>query len=407
MLDNSGGSSKALTFIFCTVLIDVTGLGIIIPVLPQLIQEISGLGLSKASQLAGFMGSSFSLMLFFFAPIMGGLSDRYGRRPVLLLSLFGFGLDYILQAFAPTIMWLFIGRVLAGITGSSFSVAASYIADVSEPDKRAQNFGLLGAAFGLGFIIGPAIGALLGQYGLRIPFFGAAFLAFCNLGFGYFVVPESLKLENRRPFDWKRANPFGTLRVLSQYPMLKGFILTLFLVYIAHYSLQSTWSFYTMEKFQWDAKMIGISLSVVGLMAAIVQGGLTRIIIPRIGHKKSILIGLSIAMCGYLAFALAPEGWMMFAITVPFAFSGLANPAIQGLVSNQVPKNAQGELQGGLTGLMGVTAIIGPLLMTNLFSYFTGKSALIYFPGISFFVACLLVFTGILFVLKTLSQIQS
>jgi MFS transporter, DHA1 family, tetracycline resistance protein len=288
MLDNSGGSSKALTFIFCTVLIDVTGLGIIIPVLPQLIQEISGLGLSKASQLAGFMGSSFSLMLFFFAPIMGGLSDRYGRRPVLLLSLFGFGLDYILQAFAPTIMWLFIGRVLAGITGSSFSVAASYIADVSEPDKRAQNFGLLGAAFGLGFIIGPAIGALLGQYGLRIPFFGAAFLAFCNLGFGYFVVPESLKLENRRPFDWKRANPFGTLRVLSQYPMLKGFILTLFLVYIAHYSLQSTWSFYTMEKFQWDAKMIGISLSVVGLMAAIVQGGLTRIIIPRIGHKKSI-----------------------------------------------------------------------------------------------------------------------
>ncbi len=402
-----GSQSKALTFIFLTVLIDVTGLGIIIPILPQLIQELSGLGLSEAGQLAGWMGSSFSLMLFFFAPVMGGLSDRFGRRPVLLLSLFGFGLDYVLQGFAPSIIWLFAGRILAGITGSSFSAAASYIADVSEPDKKAQNFGLIGAAFGLGFILGPAIGAILGQYGLRIPFFGAAFLAFCNLTFGFFVLPESLKPENRRAFDWKRANPFGTLKVLSKYPMLKGFILTLFLVYIAHYSLQSTWSFYTMEKFNWDAKMIGISLSVVGLMAAIVQGGLTRIIIPKLGNKKSILLGLSVAMVGYLGFAFAPFGWMMFAITIPFAFSGLANPAIQGLVSNQVPRNAQGELQGGLTGLMGVTAIIGPLLMTYLFSHFTSKTALIYFPGISFFVACILVLTGILFVLKTLSQIQS
>ncbi len=407
MEESTGHHPKALTFIFLTVLIDVTGLGIIIPVLPQLIQQISHLGLSDASKLAGLMGSSFSLMLFFFAPIMGGLSDKYGRRPVLLLSLFGFGLDYVLQGFAPSITWLFIGRILAGITGSSFSTAASYIADVSHPDKKAQNFGLIGAAFGLGFIIGPAIGALLGNYGLRVPFFGAAILALCNLTFGFFVLPESLKPENRRPFEWKRANPFGTLKVLTQYPILRGFILTLFLVYVAHYSLQSTWSFYTMEKFHWDAKMIGISLSVVGIMAAIVQGGMTRILIPKLGNKKSILIGLVLAMTGYLAFSFAPAGWYMFAITVPFSFSGLAGPAIQGLVSNQVPRNAQGELQGGMTGLMGVTAIIGPLMMTNLFSYFTGKSAIIYFPGISFFVACILVLTGIIFVLKTLAQIES
>lgn len=402
-----GNQSKALSFIFLTVLIDVAGLGIVIPVLPQLIQEISGLNLSEASKLSGWMGSSFSLMLFLFAPIMGGLSDKYGRRPVLLLSLFGFGLDYILQGFAPSIAWLFAGRIIAGITGSSYSTAAAYIADVSPPDKKAQNFGLIGAAFGLGFIIGPAIGALLGQYGLRIPFFGSAVLALCNLIFGYFVLPESLKPENRRNFDWKRANPFGTLKVLMQYPILKGFILTLFLVYIAHYSLQSTWSFYTMEKFKWDAKMIGISLSVVGIMAAIVQGGLTRILIPKLGNKKSILMGLILAMTGYLAFAFAPVGWMMFAITIPFSFSGIAGPAIQGLVSNQVPQNAQGELQGGMTGLMGVAAIIGPFLMTNLFSYFTKESAIIYFPGISFFVACILVLTAILFVLKTLSKIQT
>ena len=404
MEESTGHHSKALTFIFLTVLIDVIGLGIVIPVLPQLIQQLSGLGLSDASRLSGWMGSSFSLMLFFFAPVMGGLSDKFGRRPVLLFSLFGFGLDYVLQGFAPTITWLFIGRIIAGITGSSFSTASSYIADVSHPDKKAQNFGLIGAAFGLGFIIGPAIGALLGQYGLRVPFFGSAVLAMCNLIFGFFVLPESLKPEHRRNFEWKRANPFGTLKVLTQYPILKGFIFTLFLVYIAHYSLQSTWSFYTMEKFHWDAKMIGISLSVVGLMAAIVQGGMTRILIPKLGNKNSILLGLILAMTGYLAFAFAPVGWVMFAITVPFSFSGLAGPAIQALVSNQVPKNAQGELQGGLTGLMGVCAIIGPLLMTNLFSYFTGKTTIIYFPGISFFVACILVLTAILFVFKTLSK---
>ncbi|HEX5625175.1 MAG TPA: TCR/Tet family MFS transporter [Saprospiraceae bacterium] len=407
MTEEPKQNSKALSFIFLTVLIDVTGLGIIIPVLPQLIQELSGKGLSEASQIAGWMGSSFSLMLFLFAPVMGGLSDQFGRRPVLLFSLFGFGLDYLLQGFAPSLAWLFVGRILAGVTGSSFSAASSFIADVSPAEKKAQNFGLIGAAFGLGFILGPAIGAFLGNYGLRVPFFGSAVLAFMNLAFGFFVLPESLKPENRRPFNWKRANPVGTLKVLLQYPILRGFIATLFLVYIAHYSLQSTWSFYTMEKFQWDAKMIGISLSVVGLMAAIVQGGLSRILIPRLGNKRAIMTGLTIAMLGYLAFAFAPAGWVMIAITIPFSLSGLAGPAVQGLISNQVPQNAQGELQGGLMALMSVTAIIGPLLMTHLFSRFTAPSAMYYFPGMPFLTSFVLVMTGILFILKPLSRIHT
>lgn len=400
-------SKKALSFIFLTVLIDVTGLGIIIPVLPELIQLLSGKSLAEAGSLAGWMASSFSLTLFLCAPIMGGLSDQFGRRPVLLLSLFGFGLDYLLQAFAPTIGWLFLGRIFAGALGSSFTTAAAYIADVSTAEKKAQNFGLIGAAFGLGFIVGPALGGLLGDYGIRIPFYGAAVLAFMNLLFGFFVLPESLQMSNRRPFSWKRANPLGTLQVLFKYPVLKSFILSLFLVYVAHYSLQSTWSFYTIEKFDWDSKMIGLSLTVVGLMAAIVQGGLTRILIPKWGNKKSILFGLTIGMVGYMAYAFAGSGWMMFVITIPFALSGIAGPSIQGLISNQVPANAQGELQGGLTGLMSITAIIGPLLMTKLFSDFSNRSNVIYFPGASFFMASVLVFAGIILILKPLSKINT
>lgn len=399
--------SRALTFIFITVLIDIIGLGIIIPVLPQLIQELTGETLGAASSISGWMSFVFSSALFFCAPILGGLSDRYGRRPVLLFSLFGFGIDYILQAYAPSIFWLFVGRFLAGVTGSSFTTATSYIADVSPPDKKAQNFGLIGAAFGLGFIVGPSLGALLGQYGTRIPFFAAAFLAFSNLIFGYFVLPESLAQANRRAFDWRRANPLGTFKVLFKYPVFKIFLLTLFLIYIAHYALQSTWSFYCIGKFGWDAKMIGISLAVVGLMVAIVQGGLTRIIIPRLGSKKSIYTGLIISMLGYIAFAFASEGWMMFAITIPFAFGGLTSPTVQGLISNQVPVNAQGELQAGITGLMSLSAIIGPLIMTGLFSYFTRLHAKIYFPGAPFLVAGLLVFAGILLILKPLSKLES
>lgn len=389
---------KSLVFIFITVLIDVTGLGIIIPVLPDLIKELSGRDISSAAQLSGYMSAAYSILLFLCAPIMGALSDQYGRRPVLLLSLFGFGLDYIFQGFASSIAMLFVGRVIAGITGASYSTAAAYISDVSEPEKKAQNFGLIGAAFGLGFIIGPALGALLGHYGLRVPFFGSAALALLNLLFGIFVLPESLDIKNRRQFDWKRANPFGTFRVLFQYPVLRGFLLILFLSYLAHFSLQSTWSFYTIEKFKWNHDMVGYSLACVGLMTAIVQGLLTRILIPKLGTKNSIYIGMATAMFGYLSYALAPSTLFMFLTIIPFAFSGLAGPAIQGLVANQVPKNAQGELQGGMTSLMGLSAIVGPLMMTNLFRFFTKDSqSNYYFPGAAFMMAfCLVLIAAIL-----------
>ena len=401
-----GANPKALTFIFITVLIDVIGLGIVLPVLPQLIQELTGKSLSEAGTISGWMTFAFSSALFICSPIMGGLSDRFGRRPVLLFSLFGFGMDYLLQAFAPSILWLFIGRTVAGITGSSYSTAGSYIADVSPADKKAQNFGLIGAAFGLGFIIGPSLGAILGNFGTRMPFFAAASLALINVLFGFFVLPESLKPENRRAFDWKRANPFGTFRVLFRYSILKSFLLTLFAVNIAHQALQSTWSFITIEKFNWDAKMIGLSLTMVGLMVAIVQGGLTRLLIPRLGTRNAIFTGLTISMCGYFAYAFASDGWMMFAITIPFAFGGLAGPSIQGLVSNQVPVDAQGELQGGITGIISMAAIVGPLLMTRIFSMFSIHNSDYYFPGAPFFTAGILVFAGIILILKPLSKIE-
>ncbi len=395
--------NKAFVFIFLTVLIDVTGLGIIIPVLPELIKELTGSSLSDASSYAGWMAMTYSMMMFVFAPVMGGLSDQYGRRPVLLLSLFGFGLDYLLQGFAPNIFWLFTGRLLAGVTGASFSTAAAFISDLSTPEKKAQNFGMIGAAFGLGFIIGPLIGAFLGTMGTRAPFFGAAALAFANLVFGYFTLPESLKIENRRKFSWKRANPMGTFRVLGRYPVLRKFVVVLFFMYLAHYSLQATWPFYTMHKFSWGHREVGFSLAFVGLMMAIVQGGLTRILIPRLGPVRSIYIGMSIALVSYLSYAFASAGYQMYIIMFVFSISGIAGPSIQGMVANQVPADAQGELQGGLTALMSVTAIIGPLLMTQLFHLSTRPGQQFQFPGAPFFMAFLLVLVSLLLVRKPIA----
>ena len=371
----------AVGFIFVTLLIDVIGFGIIIPVIPKLITHLTGDTLSHASRVGGWLMFAYALMQFICAPILGGLSDRYGRRPILLLSLFGFGIDYIFQAYAPTIEWLFVGRILAGILGSSFTTASAYIADVSTPEKRAQNFGLIGAAFGMGFIIGPAIGGLLGQYGPRTPFLAAAALALINWLYGLLILPESLDPENRREFSWKRANPVGTLLQLRKYPVIIGMVGSLVLLYIAAQAVQGAWSYYTMEKFQWDERMVGISLSFVGLITAIVQAGLIRIIIPKLGQERGVYVGLGLYSLGFLLFAFATKGWMMFAFLIPYCLGGIAGPSLQGLISNQVPANVQGELQGGLTSLMSVTSIIGPVLMTGIFSYFTSPGAPIYFPG--------------------------
>ncbi len=392
----------AVGFIFITLLIDVMGFGIIIPVLPDLIRELTGQGYSEASRTGGFMLAAFAVMQFIFSPILGGLSDKFGRRPVLLFSLFGFAIDYLILAFAPTIAWLFIGRIIAGITGASFTTASAYIADVSPPEKRAQNFGMIGAAFGLGFIIGPAIGGLLGEFGSRIPFFVAAGLTFLNWLYGYFILPESLPKENRRKFEWRRANPVGTLLKIFSYPAIRGLIVSMVLIYVAAHAVQSNWNFFTMYRFGWSEGMVGLSLSVVGVLIAIVQGGLIRLIIPRIGMKKSVYAGFIFNALGFILFAFATEGWMMFAILSVYCLGGIAGPALQGIISSQVPPNEQGELQGGLTSLMSATTIFGPVLMTNLFATFTADQAPFYFPGAPFFAGALLTIASVIVVLSTL-----
>jgi MFS transporter, DHA1 family, tetracycline resistance protein len=384
----------ALGFILVTVLIDIIGLGIIIPVLPALIRELIGGDLSQASAIGGWLMFSYAVMQFLCAPILGNLSDRFGRRPVLLMSLFGFGLDYILLAVAPTIGWLFVGRILAGITGASITTASAYIADISNPDKRAQHFGLMGAMFGLGFIIGPLLGGVLGQWGSRVPFMVSAGLAFMNWLYGYFVLPESLPAERRRPFDWKRAHPFGSLKQLRKYPAISSLVLSLSLVYIAIHAVQTTWSYYNMGKFGWDERMIGYSLAFVGFLVAIVQGGLIRFIIPKFGAKRSLLAGLTMHATGLMLFAFATRGWMMFAFSLVYCVGGIAGPALQSIISGQVPPNEQGELQGSLTSLMSLTSIIGPLLMTNLYAWFTRPGAIVFFPGAPFLMGSLLFLAG-------------
>lgn len=394
----------ALGFIFVTLLIDVTGFGIIIPVLPKLISEMIHGNLSEASVYGGWLLFAFSVMQFLFSPVMGNLSDRYGRRPILLIALFGFGLDYILLAVAPNIGWLFVGRILAGITGASFTTASAYIADISTPEKRAQNFGMIGAAFGLGFIIGPVLGGILGQFGSRVPFYAAAGLTFINWLYGFFILPESLDKAHRRPFEWKRANPVGSLLQLKKYPVIAGLVGSLICVYIAAHAVQSTWAYFTMEQFKWSEAMVGYSLGVVGVLIAVVQAGLVRVITPKLGQKNSVYVGLALYMLGLALFAFASASWMMYAILIPYCLGGICGPALQGILSNQVPANEQGELQGALTSLMSVTSIVGPPLMTNLFARFTANDAPVYFPGAPFLAGALLMIVSIVLAVRSLSS---
>ena len=380
----------ALGFIFITLLIDVTGLGIIIPVIPKLITQMIHGNLSLASEYGGWLTFMYAIMQFLFAPVIGNLSDKFGRRPVLLFSLLGFGIDYLFLAFAPSIGWLFIGRAIAGITGASFTTATAYIADISTPEKRAQNFGLVGVAFGIGFIIGPVLGGLLGQFGTKIPFFAAAGLSLLNCVYGFFVLPESLSKENRRPFEWRRANPLGSLLFIKQYSSIIGFVIAFALLYIAGQATQSTWTYYTMYKFNWNEKWVGYSLGFVGLTVAIVQGGLIRVIIPKLGQEKSVYVGLLLYCLGFTLFAFASQGWMMFAFMIPYALGGISGPSIQGLISTKVPANEQGEIQGALTSIMSATGILGPLIMTGLFAYFTREHAPIVFPGAPFLLGAIL-----------------
>ncbi len=381
----NSGKSPAVGFIFITLLIDVIGFGIIIPVLPKLLAEMNHISINEASKYGGYLLFSFAFAQFLFSPVMGNLSDQYGRRPVLLFSLLGFGIDYLILAFASNYSWLLAGRIIAGITGASFTTAAAYIADVSTPENRSKNYGMIGAAFGLGFVIGPLMGGLLGQLSLRAPFYAAALLSFLNLCYGYFVLPESLSKELRRPFSWKRANPLGTLRQLGRYKQIAWLLVAYFMLYLGSHAVQSTWNYFTMYHFQWSEAMVGFSLAFVGVLAGVVQAGLAQRAANNLGIGRSVYLGFAMYTIGMFLFAFANASWMMYVFLIPYCFGGIAMPNLQSLMVGKVPANEQGELQGGLTSLMSVTTIIGPILMTNIFYTFTRSDAPIVFPGAAFF----------------------
>ena len=397
----------AVGFIFITVLLDVIGWGIIIPVIPNLIKELINGDISEAAKYGGWLTFAYAITQFIFAPVIGNLSDKYGRRPVLLTSLFAFSLDFLLLAFAPTITWLFVGRILSGITGASFTTASAYIADVSTHENRAKNFGLMGAAFGLGFIIGPVLGGLLGQFGTRIPFIAAAILCMLNFLYGYFILPESLDKDKRRPFELKRANPIGAFLHLKKYPNLIGLVLAIFILYVGSHAVQSNWSYFTMYQFNWTEKMVGISLGVIGLLVGIVQGGLIRWINPKIGNVKSIYFGLALYTIGMFLFAFATESWMMFVFLIPYCLGGIAGPALQAVVSEQVDPTEQGEIQGTLTSLMSASSIVGPPMMASVFYYFTHDEAPFLFPGAPFVLGGILMLISTILAFRTLKKNHS
>jgi|TARA_Y100000310_G_scaffold302039_2_gene339022 DHA1 family tetracycline resistance protein-like MFS transporter len=387
---------RALAVIFTTVLLNSIGFGIIIPVMPQLVMEVSGEGLSQAAMYGGWLMFSYAIMQFFFAPVLGNLSDRFGRRKVLLLSLVAFSLDYLVMGWAPNLAWLFAGRIIAGIAASTNSIANAYIADISPPEERPQNFGLLGAAFGVGFIVGPVIGGLLGEFGSRTPFFAAAALGMVNFLFALFVLKETLPLAERRPFDLARANPLGAVMQLKTTPILLGLVATVFVFNLGHFVMPATWSYFTIERFDWSPREIGYSLGFVGCLMVFVQGYLTRVVIPKIGAPSAAYLGLTCALISFVGYSFAPFGWMMYVAMVPGAMSGLTMPALQGIMTSQVAASNQGELQGAISSASGLTAVLGPPLMTGLFSYFSSATSVLYFPGAAFMCAALLTLISII-----------
>jgi DHA1 family tetracycline resistance protein-like MFS transporter len=391
----------AIIFIFITLVLDIIGIGLIVPILPKLVESFQGGDVVAASHTYGALAALYSLMQFVFAPLLGSLSDRFGRRRVILVSLFGSGLDYFLLSVAPNLGWFFVGRVIAGITGANIAAASAYIADVSPPEKRAGNFGLIGAAFGIGFIAGPALGGLLGDIKLRLPFFVAGGLTMLNWLYGCFILPESLAPENRRAFSWGRANPVGSLLALRQHPIAFGLAGTHFLINVAHQALPSTWVLYTSYRYNWNAKQVGLSLAVVGLMAGIVQGGLTRFVVQKLGERKTAAFGMFVAVLSFIGYGLATQGWMIYAILFAGSIGGVMGPAVQGLISRNVGADEQGGVQGSLASLASIAGIIGPPIATGLFAHFISENARVELPGAAFFFSATLVFFALLLALRS------
>ncbi|KAA5542183.1 TCR/Tet family MFS transporter [Roseiconus nitratireducens] len=389
------GRKAGVLFIWLTLFIDILGIGIVIPVLPGVVQEILGANESVAALYYGVIVASYATMQFLFAPIIGALSDRFGRRPVLLASLFGLGIDFIIQGLAHTIELLFVARLLSGIMGGSITTGNAYIADVSDDDNRARNFGLVGAAFGLGFIIGPALGGLLSGVWLRLPFFAAAALALVNWLYGYFVLPESLPPEKRKPFSLRNANPLGSVKALRRYPFVAGLAVVFLLKAFAQRGLENVWVLYTKAKFDWNEMANGYFLAWVGLTATIVLGGLVRPTVNRFGERRVLLVATLISTVSFLGYGLADQGWILPVIATFGALGGLASPAIQSLVTSTVDDSEQGTIQGALTSLQGLTSIAAPLVFTTgLFRYFTRAEAPVRFPGAPFLLGALLIFVA-------------
>lgn len=394
--DRSRVPRGALAFLLATVLINTIGFGILIPVTPALIASLTGDGIEQAAAWGGSLMFVYAFTQFLFAPIMGNLSDRFGRRPVLLIAIAALSVDYLLMALAPTIGWLFAGRLLAGMLGATAPVANAYMADISSGADRARNFGLIGAAWGVGFVLGPVIGGLLGEFGPRVPFWTAAALSAGSCLFGLLVLPETLARAKRRPFAIRRANPVGTLLQLRGHALLLPMLGVAFLYQLAHDANPSVWSYATMVRFDWTEFQVGLSLGLVGVMSIIVQGFLIRPVIARLGEPRAVVTGLALMSFGFAGFAFAREGWQMLIMIVPFCLGTFAMPALRSLASNRISDSEQGALQGAFSSTASLSAIIAPPVMTGLFAWFAGGGAPFTFPGAPFFLAAVLALASLL-----------
>ena len=398
----SPSSKFAVIFVFITVLLDMVGFGMIIPVQPAIIQEVAKVDLSAAAFIGGWMFFAFSATQFLFGPTLGNLSDAYGRRPLLLIAVFGLGVDFLITALAPNLFWLFVGRTFAGLCGGSYVIANAYIADVTPPEGRAKAFGMMGAAFGLGFVIGPAIGGLLGAYGPRVPFFVAAGISLLNFVFGYFVLPETLKPEQRRSFEWARANPFGTFKVFQNYRGVLPLCAVLFMYFFATSVYPAIWPFWGIAKFGWDAKMIGLTLAGFGIMMALTQGILTGPTVKALGEWNTALLGLVVAVVGAVGYGWAPNFGFILLFLVLHAGEGFVHPMLSALISHRVPDDAQGELQGGLSSIMSISMLMGTVFFSQTFGYFMSGAAGFVSPNVAMYVsAALSVVSLLLFVLSS------
>jgi DHA1 family tetracycline resistance protein-like MFS transporter len=380
----------AIIFIFITLFLDIFGIGVIVPVLPKLVEELQGGNVQAAAHSVGLLGALYALMQFIFSPVLGSLSDRFGRRAVILTSLFGSGVDYLVLAWAPTIGWLYLARIVSGVTAANFSAASAYIADVTPPEKRAAGFGMIGAAFGLGFIAGPAIGGLLGAHGLRVPFLVAAGITFLNWLYGAFVLPESLAPENRRPFTWASAHPLKAITALRRWPLVMGLTGTHFLSMVSGNIYPCLWVLYTGSRYGWNSRQVGLSLALVGVMAAIVQAGLAGRILKIIGERRGVFVGLLAMALAMTFYGAATKGWMIYFIILIGSMAGIGSPATQSIISQAVPADEQGAVQGALNSITSVAGIIAPLLWTFLFSWGISPERTVHLPGLPFYGAGLL-----------------